>query len=96
MFYPKSKEKTLSTELFKNPTSEYRAAPFWAWNCDMTLDLLKKEIEYMKDMGFGGFHMHPRVGLSTPYLSDEFMDLVKGCVDKAKEEDMRAYLLFFH
>lgn len=92
MFYPKSKEKTLSTELFKNPTSEYRAAPFWAWNCDMTLDLLKKEIEYMKDMGFGGFHMHPRVGLSTPYLSDEFMDLVKGCVDKAKEEDMRAYL----
>ncbi|MCR5456596.1 MAG: hypothetical protein K6F14_00770 [Clostridiales bacterium] len=92
MFYPKSKEKTLNTELFKNPTSEYRAAPFWAWNCDMTLDLLKKEIEYMKDMGFGGFHMHPRVGLSTPYLSDEFMDLVKGCVDKAKEEDMRAYL----
>ena len=92
MFYPKSSEKTLNTELFKNPTSEYRAAPFWAWNCDMTLDLLKKEIGYMKEMGFGGFHMHPRVGISTPYLSDEFMKLVSGCVDKAKSEGMRAYL----
>ena len=92
MFYPKSKEKNLDLDLFRNPTSEYRGAPFWAWNCDMTLDLLEKEIEYLKEMGFGGFHMHPRVGLATPYLEDDFMDLVKGCVKKAKSEGMRAYL----
>lgn len=32
MLYPKNQRKTLSRELFKNPTSEYRGAPFWAWN----------------------------------------------------------------
>ena len=92
MFYPKSKSEKLDLELFKNPTSEYRAAPFWAWNCEMTPELLTKEIDYIKEMGFGGFHMHPRVGLATPYLSDDFMSLVKTCVNKAKSEGMRAYL----
>ena len=32
MLYPKNQEKTLSKELFKHPTSEYRGTPFWAWN----------------------------------------------------------------
>ena len=92
MLYPKNQEKTLSPELFRHPTSEYRATPFWAWNCEITPELLCKEIEYMKEMGFGGFHMHPRVGLATPYLSDEFMGLIRTCVDKAKKEDMLAWL----
>ena len=92
MFYPSSKSEKLDLSLFKNPPSEYRAAPFWAWNCDLKPELLEKEIEYMKEMGFGGFHMHPRVGLATPYLSDDFMSLVKTCVNKAKAEQMRAYL----
>jgi len=92
MLYKKKSEKTLTNELFKNPTSEYRAAPFWAWNCELDADLLKKEIEYMKEMGFGGFHMHPRVGMSTKYLSDDFMALIRECVEKAKDEDMLAYL----
>ena len=92
MLYKKKVEKELTKELFKNPTAEFRATPFWAWNCELKPELLKKEIEYMKEMGFGGFHMHSRVGLGTPYLSDEFMGVVKDCVDKAKEEDMLAYL----
>jgi hypothetical protein len=30
MIFPKKDEKMLSDELFRNPTSEYRATPFWA------------------------------------------------------------------
>lgn len=92
MLYEKNKEKSLSPKLFRDPTSEYRGTPFWAWNCELSPELLKKEIEYMKDMGFGGFHMHPRVGMSTPYLTDEFMDLVGDCVEKARDEKMLAWL----
>lgn len=91
MLYKKN-SKPFSEELFKNPTSEYRATPFWAWNCDLNSDLLNKEIDYMKEMGFGGFHMHVRVGMSTKYLSDEFMRLIKNCVEKAKKEEMLAWL----
>lgn len=92
MFYKKNSEKELSKELFKNPTSEYRAAPFWAWNCKMDNEMLGEQIDFFKEMGFGGFHMHSRAGMAMRYLKKEFMDLVKFCTDKAKKEKMLSYL----
>ncbi len=92
MLYKKNNTQKLDKELFKNPTSEYRGAPFWAWNCELEEDELLRQIEYLKEMGMGGFHMHTRSGMETTYLSDEFMKLVKSCVKKAKKEDMLAWL----
>ena len=59
---------------------------------DTTLEGVINTLDIFKEMGFGGFHMHTRAGMSTEYLSDEFMDMVKACVNKAKSEDMFAYL----
>ena len=87
-----NKNNNLDINLFKNPTSKYRSAPFWAWNTRLEKEELLWQIEEFKKMGFGGFHMHSRSGLDTEYLSDEFMDMVKTCVNKAKKEDMFAYL----
>ncbi len=92
MLYKKNDSKQLDIELFKNPTSEYRATPFWSWNCKLDKDQLLRQIEQFKQMGLGGFHMHPRTGLDTEYLSDEFMDMVKACCDKAEKEQMLAWL----
>ncbi len=92
MLYKKNSAPSLSPELFRNPTSEYRGTPFWAWNTDLNLDELKRQIDIFNKMGLGGFHMHVRTGMSTTYLSDEFMALIKGCVEKAKEENMLAWL----
>ena len=92
MLYKKNIEKKLSDELFRSPTSEYRGTPFWSWNCKMTPALLERQIEYLKEMGFGGFHMHSRFGMDNEYLSDEFMTLVRACTDKAKAEGMLAWL----
>lgn len=92
MLYKKNLSPTLSDELFRNPTSEYRATPFWAWNCKMTNEILTEQIPMMKEMGFGGFHMHSRTGMANEYLSEEFMGLVNACIDKAKDEQMLAWL----
>ncbi|MBR5498310.1 MAG: hypothetical protein IKV76_10055, partial [Clostridia bacterium] len=92
MLYKKNTEKSLSPELFRNPTSEYRGTPFWAWNCKLEKDELCRQIDIFKEMGLGGFHMHVRTGMATPYLSDEYMDIVKCCVEKAKSENMLAWL----
>lgn len=92
MLYKKNKNSKLDFELFKNPTAEYRGAPFWAWNCELDKDVLCEQIEYLNEMGFGGFHMHSRSGMATDYLSEEFFGLVKSCVEKAKKENMLAYL----
>ena len=92
MLYKKNSAPVLSEELFRNPTCEYRGTPFWAWNSELKLDELERQIDIFKKMGLGGFHMHVRTGMSTPYLTEEFMDLVKGCVKKAKKEEMLAWL----
>ena len=92
MLYKKNQSPTLSDSLFKNPTSEYRSAPFWSWNYALEKDELLRQIDIFNEMGFGGFHMHVRTGLKTKYLSDEFMSLVKSCVDKAKDKEMLAWL----
>ena len=92
MLYPKSKDPALSEELFRNPGSEYRGAPFWAWNCELKKDELLWQLDVLKKMGLGGAHMHVRTGMATPYLSDEHMSLVKACVDKCRDEKMLAWL----
>ncbi len=93
MIYDKNrKSPALDRELFKNPSAEYRGTPFWAWNCDLQKDELCRQIDVFKEMGLGGFHMHCRDGMSTTYLSDGFMGLVKACTDHAKENQMLAWL----
>lgn len=92
MLYKKNVSSHLDDNLFKNPTSEYRGTPFWAWNNLLTEDELRRQIDVFKEMGLGGFHMHVRTGLKNRYLSDEYMNLVKACVDKAKNEKMLAWL----
>lgn len=92
MLYPKKNNKETTLEIFKNPTSEYRGAPFWAWNATLNEDLLRFEIRELKKMGMGGFYMHSRTGLNTPYLSEEFMKMVNACIDEAKKQGMYAYL----
>ena len=87
-----TKQPRLSDELFKNPNSEYRGTPFWAWNCKLEKDELLRQIDVFNEMGLGGFHMHVRTGLENEYLSDEYMELVKACVEHAKEREMLAWL----
>ena len=69
MLYTKRDEKSLTPELFQSPTAEYRGAPFWAWNCQLKKEELLRQIEIFKEMGLGGFHVHSRSGLATPYMS---------------------------
>ena len=92
MFYPRAKEEKLDEALFKNPSSEYRGAPFWAWNDKLDREELIRQIHIFKEMGFGGFHMHVRTGLDTDYLSDEYMEDIRLCIDEAKKLSMLGYL----
>lgn len=78
--------------LFINPTAEYRGAPFWAWNTRLERSQLLRQIAVLKAMGMGGFHMHPRTGLATEYLGNEFMGHVKACVEQAQADGMLAWL----
>ncbi len=92
MLYPKNQSAQLSADLFANPTSEYRGTPFWAWNGRLNRDELLRQIRIFKQMGLGGFHMHVRTGMDSPYLTEEFMDFIRFCVETARDEEMLAWL----
>ncbi len=78
-------------ERFKNPPAQFRQAPFWFWNHKLDQSLLDWQIEQMYEKGLGGFVMHARHGLITPYLSDEWMRLIRHCCEHAQERDMLAW-----
>ncbi len=84
------KEKWL--ESFREPGCEFRGAPFWAWNGRLEAGELRRQIRLMKEMGLGGFFMHSRVGLDTAYLSEEWFDCVRACIDEASKLGMNAWL----
>jgi hypothetical protein len=77
---------------FRTPPPSMRGAPFWSWNDRLQVPELARQVEDMKAHGMGGFFMHSREGLETPYLGDEWMECIRETVKKAKETGMNAWL----
>ncbi len=73
-------------------SQKYRPIPFWGWNDDLKKEELIRQLRELKDKGMGGFFIHSRVGLVTPYLSDEWMQLVEEIVCQAKKQNMDTWL----
>ena len=70
---------------FANPSSEFRSAPLWVWNTDVTTEDIDRMLAELKEQGFGGAFVHPRPGLETEYLSQEWFDLWNYSLQKGKE-----------
>ena len=65
--------------------------PFWSWNDRLKKEELENQIVQMKENGIDGFFMHARVGLKTPYMGEEWFEMIEACLDKADELDMQAW-----
>ncbi len=79
-------------EIFTEPPRQYSSGPLWVWN-----DLLTEQqiVDTMKDLA--GQHVrqvfvHPRPGLMTPYLSDDWFRLWKAALDQAQKLDMNVWI----
>ncbi|MCP9610962.1 glycosyl hydrolase [Coprobacter tertius] len=77
---------------FSTPGKQYGTIPFFVWNEKMTPPLIDRMMQSYKENGFGGVFIHPRVGLQTEYLSQEWYDLVKYTVNKGKELGLDVWL----
>jgi hypothetical protein len=76
---------------FKNPPRTYAPAPFWSWNGDLDEKELQKQIRDMAPKGLGGYFMHSRVGLITPYLSKKWYSCIRACAEAAKKTRTAAW-----
>lgn len=82
---------SLSAE-FKTPSAEYTTAPFFVWNYKITKEEIDKFLQDFKNQGSSQVFVHPRPGLVTEYLADEWFDLFKYTVDKGKEMGMKVWI----
>jgi hypothetical protein len=79
-------------EWFADPPSEYRSAPLWDWNDQITREGIDFQLEEFKKAGIGGVFVHPRPGLITEYLSEEWHALFDHAVQKGKELGMLVWI----
>ncbi|MDR0348024.1 MAG: hypothetical protein LBH90_00845 [Tannerella sp.] len=80
------------TALFADPPSEYRSMPLWVWNGKVTEAELDRMLTELKEAGFGGLFVHPRPGMITEYLSDNWFELFKYTVNKGKEMGLDVWI----
>ncbi len=72
-------------ERLRAPDADYRPHPFWSWNDRLEEGELRRQIREMAKGCQGGFFMHARNGLETPYMGKEWMRLVNACIDEAEK-----------
>lgn len=82
--------KQLIHELTENAPS-YGPLPFWSWNDRLEEGELRRQIRNMRDLNMNGFFMHARGGLETEYMSEEWHDAVRACIDEARKLGMEAW-----
>jgi hypothetical protein len=77
---------------FAQPPAEYTTAPFFVWNAEITKPEIDKFMEGFKKAGSSQVIIHPRPGLATEYLSQNWFDLYKYTVGKGKELGMLVWI----
>lgn len=71
--------------LFADPPAQYRTAPLWVWNSEMTDAEIEKALTELKSHGFGGAFVHPRPGMKVGYLDDSYFRAWKKALETAKQ-----------
>lgn len=79
-------------QFFRDPPVEYRLAPFWFWNDHLDAKEIDAQIQEMARQGLGGFFICPRQGLTIPYLSEQWFQLVAGAVESARRYGLHTWL----
>jgi hypothetical protein len=85
-------ELTELRQFFADPPAQYRAVPFWVWNEQITAVGIDFQLEEFKKAGIGGVFVHPRPGLLTEYLSDEWFAMIDHAVQKGRELGMEIWI----
>lgn len=82
--------------LFHDPPAEFRPLPFWGINDTLTETELRRQIREMKAKGWGGFFPHPRYGMVTPYLTQQYLEAISICVDEARSNNLEVWIYDEH
>jgi len=78
--------------LFKNPPREYSTGPLWVWNDMLTEEQIRDTLRDLAGQKVKQVWVHPRPGLMTPYLADDWFRLWKVALNEAERLDMNVWI----
>ena len=78
--------------LFANPSRDYSSGPLWVWNDMLTEDQIRGTLRSLAGQKVMSAFVHPRPGLMTPYLSEDWFRLWKVALDEAERLDMNIWI----
>ena len=62
---------------FKNTYTEFSPSVIWDWCAKPTPEEIDFKLSSFSDMGIRSVYIRPSKGLATPYLSDDFFELIR-------------------
>lgn len=77
---------------FANPPVNYSTAPLWVWNDAVTRARIDEQLTQFRQEHILQVFIHPRPGLITEYLSDEWFALCRYAVEKGEDIGMNIWL----
>lgn len=79
-------------QAFAQPPVEYSSAPFWVWNDMLTETQVLQTLNDLAGQGIRQVIIHPRPGLMTPYLGEDWFRLWNLALRQAKRLGMRLWI----
>jgi hypothetical protein len=79
-------------KLFETPPVEYSSSPLWVWNDMLTDEQITSTMNDLAGQKVKQVFVHPRPGLMTPYLSDEWFRLWEVALKEAEKLDMNVWI----
>ena len=79
-------------KLFAHPPRRFSSAPLWVWNDMLTEDQIVSTMHDLAGQNVKQVFVHPRPGLMTPYLSDDWFRLWKVALREAERLDMNVWI----
>jgi len=78
--------------IFAHPPRQYSTGPLWVWNDMLTEEQIKTSMAELAGQGVKQVWVHPRPGLMTPYLGDEWFRLWEITLEEAERLDMNVWI----
>ncbi|MDR3233099.1 MAG: hypothetical protein LBT46_05460, partial [Planctomycetaceae bacterium] len=77
---------------FKVPGRDFSTGPLWTWNDRLTEEQVRGTIRDLAGQHVKQVWVHPRPGLMTPYLSEEWFARWNAALDEAQKLDMNVWI----
>jgi hypothetical protein len=77
---------------FRTPSPEYGMILWWGWDGPVTEAVIIRDLDFIQSRGFSCVMIEAGYGMSAPYLSPGWFQLIRIAVEQARQRGMRVWV----